>query len=233
MGSFESKSGNSFRSTLMEAIRTKPSGFYCWGWEFLTALLLFSWWSIPLKDLPKRNGGEDTSVPDSCRFSFCSEFFFFLPIFFCVLGGPWGLVGEGQIGEKWHKDRFRRRFWRRRTSWWMIRAPTTWSPGAKAATPSWFGKLRTSLRICFLITSSTTISQASSASSIHMYVTSLPPFVPYVSLFYFSFDWPPFGRWETEREKRKWKRNGILFDRCVPSAAVLPPFQSSTAISIW
>ncbi|RVW55380.1 Heat shock factor protein HSF24 [Vitis vinifera] len=41
-------------------------------------------------------------------------------------------------------------------------------------------------KICFLITSSTTISQASSASSIHMYVTSLPPFVPYVSLFYFS-----------------------------------------------
>ncbi|CAI0430040.1 unnamed protein product [Linum tenue] len=48
----------------------------------------------------------------------------------------------------------------------MIRRPTMWFRGARPARRSWCGRRPISPRICSLITLSTTISPASSASSI-------------------------------------------------------------------
>lgn len=81
--------------------------------------------------------------------------------------------------KKCRKDRCRRRFWRRRTSWWMIRPPTTWYRGVKVGTRLWCGSMRNLPRICFPITSSTTTSQA-------LFASLTPTYVPSPSLLSFS-----------------------------------------------
>lgn len=104
-----------------------------------------------------------------------SCFFFSFPLAIYIVYTFLWVCGRLIVDRKWGIGRFRRRFCRKRTIWWMIRAPTTWFPGTKTARPLWCGRRLNSPRICCLSASSTTTSLASLDSWILMWVSFHPP----------------------------------------------------------
>lgn len=118
-------------------------GFYCWGWEFLTALLLFS---------------------SSILFNF------FLSSSIIIKLVKWGrsLRPPRHVGSQ-----LLHRSWSKPTCSSKIPSPTTSYRGTPTGPPSWCGSRRSSPEISSPPSSSTATSLASSANLTHMYVQLL------------------------------------------------------------